>query len=274
MAQFAPCINCSKTVNRLLDTCPYCGSDPGGDLSGASRPSVVSPTNEPTRGEFRQIRSVALFVQLAFGLYVLATMAFALTGWNYRNGLLDLAAERPGSLADAVSSEENYLTASGVLGGMNVVLVVAFITWFWRSYANLPALGRATRRKPAWAIFSWVIPFANFVIPYRIGAEIWRQSRIDPGGREENLEPVISWWALFLIMGLVNQVSFFSSRDLGDDLQRMAAAVSVDLVGAVVSIAAALAAARYVRLATARQESLAAARGVDLGAPARGTPPR
>ena len=93
---------------------------------------------------------------------------------------------------------------------------------------------------------------------------------MDSVHKEQNLEPVISWWALFLIMGLVNQVAFFSSRNLGDDIERMAAAVSVDLVGAVVSIAAALAAARFVRLATARQESLAEARGIDLGTPARG----
>ena len=154
---------------------------------------------------------------------------------------------------------------------MNIVLVVAFVAWFWRSYANLPALGRATRRKPGWAVGSWLIPFANFVIPYSIGAEIWKKSRVDSAVGEENQEPVISWWALFLIMGLVNQVAFFSSRDLGDDVERMAAAVAVDLVGAVVSVAAALAAARFVRLATARQEQLAITRGIDLNS-AKGKP--
>lgn len=263
MAQFVPCRSCAKSVNRLVDACPYCGADPGGDRSEAPEPAPPSFVAETVTGEFRQIRSIAVFIQLAFGLFILASVVVLLTGWAYRQGLLDAAAERPGALAAAAESENNYVTASGVLGGMNVFLVVAFIAWFWRSYVNLPVLGRPVKRKAGWAIGSWIIPLANFVIPYNIGAEIWRKSRLDDGD-EDNLEPVISWWALFLIMGLVNQVAFFSSRDIGNDLERLAAAVAVDLVAATVSIAAALAAARYVRLATARQEELATARGVEL----------
>ena len=209
-------------------------------------------------------------MQLAYGLFILASIVVFLTGWAYRDGLLDVVAGRPGSLVDAARSEDNYVAASAVLGAMSIFLVVAFVAWFWRSYANLLALGRTTKRKPGWAVGSWLIPFANFVIPYSIGAEIWKKSRVDSDTDEENLEPVISWWALFLIMGLVNQVSFFSSRDVGDDVERMAAAVAIDLVGTVVSIAAALAGARFVRLATARQESLATARGVDLNSSTRG----
>jgi hypothetical protein len=215
-------------------------------------------------GEFRQIRSLAVFLQLAFGLFILGTIVVILTGLAYRNGLGELAAERPGSLSAVVRSEDNYVTASGILGGLNIFIVVAFIGWFWRSYVNLPVLDRSLRRKPGWAAGSWLIPFANFVIPYSIGAEIWKKSRVGSPAEEDNLEPVISWWALFLIMGLVNQVAFFSSRGIDDDIEAMRAAVSVDLVGAVVSVAAALAAARFVRLATARQEELATACGIEL----------
>ena len=73
------------------------------------------------------------------------------------------------------------------------------------------------------------------------------------------MEPVISWWALFIIMGLVNQVAFFSSRDTSNDPERLAAVVSVELLSSAVSIAAAVAAARFVRLATARQGSVGGA---------------
>lgn len=270
MSRFARCRSCSRSVNRFLEVCPYCGADLKRDSSEAPQPPVTQ-TGDGAPGEgFRQIRSVAVFVELAFGLFILASIVVVMTGWAYRHGLLDVAAEGPGSLVDAARSEDNYLTASAVLGAMNVFLIVTFVTWFWRSYANLPVLGRTTKRKPGWAIGSWLIPLANFVIPYSIGAEIWKKSRVDSGRDEENMEPVISWWALFLIMGLVNQVSFFTSGDIGDDVERMAAAVSIDLVGAVMSIAAALAAARFVRLATARQESLAIACGVDLNPSRRG----
>ena len=244
--------------------CPYCGADPGGDRSDAPQPARLGPRPDAATGEFRQIRSIAVFLQLAFGLFIFASVVVLLAGWAYRDGLLALAAEHPGALAAAARHEDNYVTAGAVLGGMNVFLIVAFVAWFWRSYANLPSLGRPVKRRPGWAVGSWLIPFANFVIPYSIGAEIWKKSRVDDTLDEANLEPVISWWALFLIMGLVNQVAFLSSRDTGDDIERMAAAVSVELVGAAVSIAAALAAARFVRLATARQEELATVRGIEL----------
>ncbi|MDJ0498455.1 MAG: DUF4328 domain-containing protein [Acidimicrobiia bacterium] len=244
--------------------CPYCGVDPGGDRSDAPQPAQGGSRTDAAAGEFRQIRSIAVFLQLAFGLFILGTVVLMLTGWAYRNALLDMAAERPGALAPAARYENNYVAASAVLGGVNVFLVVAFMFWFWRSYVNLPVLGRPAKRSSGWAVGSWLIPFANFVLPYGIGAEIWKKSRAHDTLEEDNLEPVISWWALFLIMGLVNQVAFFTSRDVGGDIERMAAAVSVDLVGAAVSIAAALAGARFVRLATARQEELATVRGIEL----------
>ena len=259
-AQFVPCQSCQRQVNRWLEVCPYCGSDPGGDRSDRLNAAGDVPTagTEPAES-YRQIRALAIFIRLLLALFVLGTLIVMVTGWGYRDALLDLAADRPIVLDDAVQAEESYVAASGVVGWVNVVLAVTFVTWFWRAYGNLLALGRTTRRKPGWAIGSWVIPLANFVIPYGIGAEIWTKSQPDTGAprAERNLEPVISWWALFLIMGLVNQVVFFSSRDIADQPDRMAAVVGIDLVGGLVSIAAAIAAARFVTGATDRQDSLA-----------------
>jgi hypothetical protein len=79
------------------------------------------------------------------------------------------------------------------------------------------------------------------------------------------MEPVISWWALFLITGLVSQVAFLSSGDLADDPGRIAATVGIDFVGSVLGIAAAVAAMRFVRMATDSQERLAAAFGAVEG---------
>jgi hypothetical protein len=158
---------------------------------------------------------------------------------------------------DAIHAEDSYVTASGLLGGANVFLAIGFVVWFWRAYSNLAALGRPRKRKAGWAIGSWFIPIGNFFIPYGIGAEIWKESRDESAATTEtNLEPVISWWALFLIMGLVNQIAFFAGRDVADDREKLAAIVGLDVLASVVAIAAAIAAIRFVRLATQRQESL------------------
>lgn len=256
MTQFIPCLGCGKAVNRHLEVCPYCGVDPGGDRSDL--PGTQSPIRSAApAAPYRPVRSLAVFVQLMFGLFIVASLAVVATAWSYRRTLLDLAADKPVLIDDAIRIEDTYLAASGLLAGANILLALGFVIWFWRAYSNLAALGRPRKRKAGWAIGSWFIPIGNFFIPYGIGAEIWKESRHDAATTSEtNLEPVISWWALFLIMGLVNQIAFFTGRDVGDDREKMAALVGLDVVASVVAIAAAIAAIRFVRLATERQERL------------------
>ncbi|MDJ0923006.1 MAG: DUF4328 domain-containing protein [Acidimicrobiia bacterium] len=208
---------------------------------------------------YRQIRSLAGFLQLAYSFFVvMSTLALA-TGWTYRGALLDVV-DGNAALDNAIRAEDAYLAVAGIMAIVNLVLIVTFVVWFWRAYGNLRALGRETRRKPGWAIGGWLIPIGNFFIPYGIGAEIWKKCAAadpeSPSTTDVNIEPVISWWALFLIMGLVDQVAFFSGRGVADDPERLAAVVGIDLVSAAVGIAAAIAAARFVRLASERQDAL------------------
>jgi hypothetical protein len=63
-------------------------------------------------------------------------------------------------------------------------------------------------------------------------------------------------------MGLVNQIAFFTSADLADDPRRVAAVVGIDLVSRSLGIAGAVAAIRFVRLATEKQEALARSVGI------------
>lgn len=255
MTQFIECQGCGKTVNRLLDVCPYCSVEPGGDRSDL--PIQVTPPASVARSvRYRPVGSVALFVQLMFGLFIVGSLALVTTAWSYRNTLLDVAANRPLVMDDALLAEDRYVTASGLSAGANILLAIAFVVWFWRAYSNLEALRRPRKRRAGWAIGGWFIPIGNFFIPYGIGAEIWTQSRGDDAA-EPNLEPVISWWALFLIMGLVNQIAFFSTGDFVEDPDRMASLVGLDVLGSIVGIAGAVAAIRFVRMATTRQEKLA-----------------
>ena len=258
MDQFIPCQVCQQTVNRFLEVCPYCGQDPGGDRSDVPLPPTPVDLDVP-QGTFRPLQSVALFAELLFGLFVLGSVVSLIAGVAYRNGLLELAAGRAISIDDVILGEERYLAAIGVVSIGYVVLSVVFVTWFWRAYSNLAALGRTRSRGAGWAIGAWFIPLAGLVIPYGIGAEIWTQSKPEPGGvtvrRDPNMEPVISWWALFVIMSLINQAGLFLAGD-EQDAGELAAFVGIDMVASVVSIAAAIAAVRFIRLATARQQEL------------------
>ena len=258
MDQFIPCQTCEHAVNRFLEICPYCGNDPGGYRSDKPVPPPVVVPGVP-QGRFRPLQSIAVFAQLMFGLFVFGSIVSVVTGWSYRTALLDLDAGRSVLFDEVVRVEDRYVAALFVLSLGYIVLSIAFVAWFWRAYSNLSALGRSRRRGTGWAIGSWFIPIGGLFIPYGIGAEIWTQSRPEPGlvtdRRDPNMEPVISWWALFVMMSLVNQVGLLIGGD-EQDPGELAAFVGVDLVASLVTIAAAVAAARYVRLVTARQEDL------------------
>ncbi len=235
--------------------CPYCGDDPGGDRSDLAG-IVTVPTRPPRH---LPLQGVALFVQLLLGLFIVGSLVGILAAVPYRAGLLDVAAGLPVSADDVVALEDRYNAAFLLVTVAYVATSIAFLTWFWRAYSNLTYFERPRRRTPGWALGSWFIPIAGMFIPYGIGAEIWNQSKPEPGpisqGRDANMEPVISWWALFLIMSLVNVVeSFMLPEDY--TASDLAAYVGVDLVASVVAIAAAVATIRFVRLATERQEQL------------------
>jgi hypothetical protein len=237
--------------------------DPGGDRSDLALGEPVAVSTRVTKDKYRPIGSVALFVQLLFGVFILGSIVALITGASYRTSLLDLAGPNTLRFDYVVLTEERYLAAAGMLSFVNVVLTVAFIVWFWRAYSNLIPLGRLRSRKAGWAIGSWFVPLGNMFIPYRIGAEIWTQSRPEPGpmpSRDPDMEPVISWWALFLIMAVVNQIAVFRSMDITEDpfeiAAETAAVVGLELISSGVAIAAAVAALRFVRMSTKRQEKL------------------
>ncbi|MCP3998500.1 MAG: DUF4328 domain-containing protein [bacterium] len=256
MSQYVPCQECGRIVNRYLDSCPYCSEDPGADRS--DRPEWMNPEAPASRKSFQPIVSVALFLQLLFGLFIVASIVAILTAISYRADLLDVVAGASIS-SEAVLSEERFNAASVLASWAYVATAVTFIVWFSRVYSNLTYLGRVRRRRPVWAVGSWFIPVAGMVIPYGIGAEIWTQSKPKPGPvnerRDPNMEPVISWWALFLMMSLVNVVeALILPADY--NVNDLAAYVGVDIVSSVVSLGAAIAAMRFVRRATGRQEKL------------------
>jgi hypothetical protein len=256
--QFIACQACSKPVNRFLEVCPYCGSDPGGHRSDAPAAEVEIGLEIGSQtgngGRYRSLHSVALFIRLLLGIFMVASVVLILTGWSYRIALLDLDAGRSIVLDRFALTEDRFIAASRVFSVVNVTLAVVFIVWFWSAYSNLSVLGVRRKRGTGWAIGGWFLPIANYFIPYSIGAEIWKA-----GEEKPNLEPVISWWALFVIMSIVRQIAFLAGPDTADDAAQIASTVGIDLVGTVVGLAAAVAAIRFVGLATARQERLAAA---------------
>jgi hypothetical protein len=128
---------------------------------------------------------------------------------------LDLAAAltaTPGSGVEVAGAVVVLLGEIVFVVGL-VGAAVAVPMWMHRAYRNLPALGeQGMRWSPAWAAGAWFIPFANFVIPYRVMRELWSSF-----GDGQTLPQ--RWWTAwigaYVLQVASNQLSRFN-RPLGD----------------------------------------------------------
>ena len=93
-------------------------------------------------------------------------------------------------------------------GLLFIAATVVFLTWVYRSIANLPALGSMSCRfSPSGAVWSYFIPFVNLVRGHQVMATIWQESQ--PPAVNENgfylprsATLVHWWWGLYLFTGV------------------------------------------------------------------------
>jgi len=149
----------------------------------------------------------------AKGLLLLAgvvDIVAVLTGFAlYR--LVDRGSSGTVTLEQFQAAEDRHDLVVLVQMAVYLVAGIAFIRWFHRAYANLPAVGiDGLGHRTGWAIGAWFVPIASLVWPKRIADEIWR-------GSDPSLEPDRSddwrrgkvplffglWWLTFLASGLL-----------------------------------------------------------------------
>jgi len=78
-----------------------------------------------------------------------------------------------------------------------LVAMVIFVIWFYRARVNAEGHDWPQRRPPGWAIFAWLIPLANFWIPFEIMADIWRAGQPEQARANRAMLPGI-WWTCLL----------------------------------------------------------------------------
>ena len=99
---------------------------------------------------------------------------------------------------------------------------VAFLLWFHRVAANLPALGiRDARWSPGWAVAWWFVPVMSFFRPYQVATEIWQAS--DPAAtaaywRTRPVKPLLNrWWGYFVASLVVEWMAFCAWTRIDDE---------------------------------------------------------
>jgi len=181
--------------------------------------------------------------------------------------------DRTGPTPLELEEAQDRVDAAGIAVGLSYLAVglLCFIPWFHRAYSNLRRLGvQHLRYKPGWAIGAWFIPIFNLFRPKQIANDIWRASPPDAtvGHRAWHERPVGIvihwWWGLFLLAGFVvggagNVIATANNKPLNtraqvdEALELERAGYTMDVVGSLISVVAAMLAIIVVRKITAMQ---------------------
>jgi hypothetical protein len=81
----------------------------------------------------------------------------------------------------------------GVEALLVLIAVITFMVLLHRVYKNLHMRGAPLRYTPGFAIGAWFIPFANFVLPYAVVRDAFKQAT----GKSTGL--VLGWWLTYVL---------------------------------------------------------------------------
>ena len=147
-------------------------------------------------------------------------------------------ANNPEMIAAAESNDQRQLF---VYVPYMIVLILSFVfvgRWIYFSNKNLRAFGAVGLSfRPGWAVGWYFIPIANLWKPYQAMKEIWQASS-DPldWSRQQTPGLMPVWWALWLIAGVVDRISFRLSNN-AETIADFQIATSINIASAGLNIA-------------------------------------
>lgn len=152
---------------------------------------------------FRSAGSRAKWTMILLGMALLVDLIAVPSDLMEYNLLSRFEAGEAVSDQEATTNDTRQMIIGLGQVGLFVACAIAFLMWLYRAHANLPALG-ATGLKfsPGGAVGWWFVPFANLVQPYRVVAEVWRESVPYAGQKGSAL--VAFWWGAFLIANFLS----------------------------------------------------------------------
>lgn len=266
------CTNCGSRVQEDASFCGSCGH-PRSAVSQQRVETLVPPPQAAPAQPARYIpvtgRRTALvwLLGISIGLSVVALASDLI-----ETELLGRIASGGDRTFSEVDASDMRQSAIGIVQFLLFLTTgILWLSWFWRAYKNLPALGaRNLRFSSGWAIGAWFVPFLNLVRPKAMTDDTWRASDPEaPPIQEEPLKgkrvsPVLHWWwALFLISSFLGRFVLQGSlRQETETLEGIQALNALTVASDLLDIPLAILAISVVRQITHRQQARAQALSV------------
>jgi hypothetical protein len=164
---------------------------------------------------YRPLDGPALLVKVLLGVFTLVTLVAVVSDLLEATTLSRQLHDPAGLVqAQAVASDSRQALLASLQLAAYLVTAVAFLVWFHRAYANLPALGiEPLPFAPGWTVGAWLVPVLNLIRPKQIMDAIWRGSdpgrpRYDPFWCTGSVRILVHlWWAVFVVSWLVDRTT-------------------------------------------------------------------
>jgi len=230
--------------------------------AAAPAPAVLwAPVADTSAGataapiRYRSSRTRALVTMIAIGLTGLIEVAsiIHLAGFS---GLVDDVVSGAASTLDADRFDATTSQIAGTYVLALIVAAIAYVAWLSRAVEDAPALGAGTPpHSPRGAIGWWFVPFASFVVPYQIVADL--HDRLATATDHDRARPLLlAWWLTWLGGSFIG----YATRLPGDQtVDQLKASVSIEMVSDAVTVVAAVLAILVVRRIVRREDARAAA---------------
>src|SRR5262249_21166128 len=114
-----------------------------------------------------------------------------------------------------LNAQRRSMTFAGLSVICGIILGGALMLWMYRSHRNLSALGvPGLCHAAAGAVFCWLVPVANLVMPCLVMREIWRASNHSPSRgdatawqRGSGCVLVPCWWAAWIATLMIGSIA-------------------------------------------------------------------
>lgn len=241
---------------------------PPGDVPPPPAGWAPAPTLPPS---LAALRGLATAVTVLVGVVGLVNVLKIPNDLAYIASLEELAGG-DFSVIDEIDDQEDLRATFGVLALLALVVTgVVWIVWQQRARKNAKALGASGQRhtEPL-AALSWIIPFANFVLPKQVTNDLWRASdpEAPPATNVEGrpVSPLIDiWWGLWLLGAILGRVLLNTeSPESFDELDGLINTVRLEIGAQLLVVVSAVLAVLIVRHITERLGQRATRHGLTL----------
>ncbi|MFA6001676.1 MAG: DUF4328 domain-containing protein [Thermoleophilia bacterium] len=170
---------------------------------------------------------------------------------------LDLLYSGSITKAQADSNDARQMIISIIGLGAYLVTAIAFLQWIYRANKNCHGFGaREMNFRPGWSVGWYFVPFANFVMPYRVMKEIWQVSTNPANWQNVQGGSILSyWWALWLIGGILGNISMRLSLG-ANSISALQTSTTVSILSGIIDLPLYLVAISLVSAIYKKQENL------------------